>query len=274
MGDGGASPQADVSAGWVQDMTAKDAWRFQVAREARLGAQALEFMVDVAGLNDMAELAAGLRSVLAGFGLTGAASGLVSGVKAGSANPFHFNDWPKDWVAYYTANKFQMIDPVPRWARNSGAPLTWSDLVCTLSPRDPGHRVFEASRKFGFLEGMVVPMRSSDNRLGVVSFGGPRGQISPADQAVLAAIARAAFEAAERIETKGYAGRPAAILSAREIECLAILVRGHSDQQLAKLLGLSIPTVRFHLANARDKLGAKSRTHLAALAVAQGYVCL
>jgi DNA-binding CsgD family transcriptional regulator len=206
--------------------------------------------------------------------MTAAASGLVSGVKAGSANPFHFADWPKDWVAYYTDNKLMVIDPVLRWARNSGAPLTWSDLYCTLSPRDPGHRVFEASRRFGFSEGMVVPMRSSDNRLGVVSFGGPRGQISPADQALLAAVARCAFEAAERIETKGYVGRPAAILSAREIECLAILVRGHSDQQLAKLLGLSIPTVRFHLANARDKLGAKSRTHLAALAVAQGYVCL
>jgi len=245
-----------------------------VAHEAQFGGQVLEFLAEVRELNDMTELAAAFRSVLARHDITAAACGWVSGPKASSPNPFHFADWPQDWVAHYRQNNFIQIDPAPRWARNSGTPLSWSDLFDSLSARDPGRRIFEASKRFGLWEGMVIPTRSTDNQLGLVSFAGARGKIGPTEQSVLAAVARAAFDAAERLETKGYVGRPCAILSAREIECLAILVRGHSDQQLAKLLGLSIPTVRFHLANARDKLGAKSRTHLVALAVAQGYVCL
>jgi len=274
MSDGGGSPHSDVLASWAHTRGENRGLSLPTARDVQIGAHALAFVVQARTLNNMADLAAALRCALAHHDLVAAASGLVSGVKASSATPFHFADWPEDWVAHYMANSFLMIDPAPRWARNSGAPLTWSELFDRLSPRDPGHRVFEASKRFGLCEGMVVPMRSSDNRLGLVSFGGGRGAIDPTEQAVLAIIARAAFEAAERIETKGNLGRPAAILSAREIECLAILVRGHSDQQLANLLGLSTPTVRFHLANARDKLGATSRTHLAALAVAQGYICL
>jgi FixJ family two-component response regulator len=56
-------------------------------------------------------------------------------------------------------------------------------------------------------------------------------------------LARAAFEAAERIENAGDIGQPAPVLTAREIECLALLVRGHSDQAIGKALGLSLPTI-------------------------------
>jgi DNA-binding CsgD family transcriptional regulator len=121
---------------------------------------------------------------------------------------------------------------------------------------------------------MVVPARAADNALGLVSIGGARGPLDPAEQVMLAMVARTAFEAAERISATSAITRPAAILSAREIECLVLLVRGHTDQRIAKVLGLSEATARFHLANAREKSGAVSRTHLAALAVAQGWVAL
>ncbi len=51
-----------------------------------------------------------------------------------------------------------------------------------------------------------------------------------------------------------------------------LLVQGHSDRQIAKILGISKTTMRFHIGNAREKTGAVSRTHMAALAVTQGFV--
>jgi DNA-binding CsgD family transcriptional regulator len=57
-----------------------------------------------------------------------------------------------------------------------------------------------------------------------------------------------------------------------EMTCLALLVQGHSDAEIGKMLGVSAPTVRFHLGNARGKCGATSRTHMAVLAVLQGFV--
>jgi DNA-binding CsgD family transcriptional regulator len=223
---------------------------------------------------DMASLAGLVREAIAPLGMTAAASGLVSGSGATSANPFHFAEWPSDWAALYVAREFLLIDPIPRWARISGLAIPWSALFARLSSRDPGQAVVRAAADFGFNEGMAVPARAANNALGLVSFGGARGALDPVEQVTLAMVARTAFEAAERISGNSAITRPAAILTTREIECLVLLVRGHTDRQIAKLLGLSEATARFHLTNAREKSGAVSRTHLAALAVAQGWVAL
>jgi DNA-binding CsgD family transcriptional regulator len=53
----------------------------------------------------------------------------------------------------------------------------------------------------------------------------------------------------------------------RERDCIALLVRGLTDHEIATHLRISEPTVRFHLNNVRRKLGAVSRSHLAALAI-------
>jgi DNA-binding CsgD family transcriptional regulator len=58
--------------------------------------------------------------------------------------------------------------------------------------------------------------------------------------------------------------------SPRETDCLARLVRGLTDEEIAADLSITHATVRFHLDGARRKAGARSRTHLAALAVALG----
>jgi DNA-binding CsgD family transcriptional regulator len=58
--------------------------------------------------------------------------------------------------------------------------------------------------------------------------------------------------------------------SPREMDCVALLVRGYTDEEIATGLAITHATVRFHLDGARRKAGARSRTHLAALAVALG----
>ncbi|HEY1753304.1 MAG TPA: helix-turn-helix transcriptional regulator [Caulobacteraceae bacterium] len=64
--------------------------------------------------------------------------------------------------------------------------------------------------------------------------------------------------------------RPQPRFSPRELDCVRLLVRGFTDEQMAARLAISHATVRFHLDGARRKAAARSRTHLAALAVAQG----
>jgi DNA-binding CsgD family transcriptional regulator len=54
------------------------------------------------------------------------------------------------------------------------------------------------------------------------------------------------------------------------MDCLRLLVLGPTDQEIARELAITHATVRFHLESSRNKVGAKSRTHLAALAVALG----
>ena len=48
-------------------------------------------------------------------------------------------------------------------------------------------------------------------------------------------------------------------LSDRERDCLAFLADGRQDREIADLLGITETTVRFHVDNARRKLGARNR---------------
>jgi hypothetical protein len=90
-----------------------------VPGEAELAARAMAFAREVRGLNAMDDLAAAVDRAIRPLGLTAAASGLVSGPKAASPNPFHFHNWPENWLAHYVAEAFLLVDPIPRWARNS-----------------------------------------------------------------------------------------------------------------------------------------------------------
>jgi DNA-binding CsgD family transcriptional regulator len=243
-----------------------------LSEESGLGAVAFEFAVQSQTMASIPELTAALQAAVLPLEVTAAASGFISGPRAASLQPFHFTNWPEAWVKTYVENAFLLADPLPRWARASGRALTWSALFRLLPARDAGRRVIEAASAFGFAEGMAIPMRADDNSLGLVSFGSLRPVITPAEQVFLTIIGRAAFEAAERIERGGEIGRVAAIMTEREIECLGLLVHGHSDREIGRILGVSEATARFHIGNAREKSGAVSRTHMAALATTQGYV--
>jgi DNA-binding CsgD family transcriptional regulator len=59
-----------------------------------------------------------------------------------------------------------------------------------------------------------------------------------------------------------------------KVALLKFLVHGHSDREIASLNAITEATVRFHLKNARKKIGAVSRTHLAAKVLALGFVAL
>jgi PAS domain S-box-containing protein len=61
-------------------------------------------------------------------------------------------------------------------------------------------------------------------------------------------------------------------LSPREREVLTALALGRTGAQVAQALELSPETVRTHIRNAMEKLGASTRTHAIALAIASGEI--
>ena len=57
-------------------------------------------------------------------------------------------------------------------------------------------------------------------------------------------------------------------LSAREREVVRLVAHGHTGPEIADELGIAHDTVRSHVRNAMDKLGARSRAHLVAKTMA------
>lgn len=62
------------------------------------------------------------------------------------------------------------------------------------------------------------------------------------------------------------------VLSPREREILGLLSKGLSGEEAAKQLFLSSETVRTHVRNAMNKLGATTRVHAVALALQRGEI--
>jgi DNA-binding response OmpR family regulator len=61
-------------------------------------------------------------------------------------------------------------------------------------------------------------------------------------------------------------------LNDREAEVLTWAARGRTSAQIADFLGLSKRTIDFHLDNAREKLGAQTRTEAVVKAAAVGFI--
>ena len=61
-------------------------------------------------------------------------------------------------------------------------------------------------------------------------------------------------------------------LTERELEVVAGIARGLTNQAIAENLAISLETVKTHVVNAKDKLGAADRTQLAVMALLYGLI--
>ena len=64
------------------------------------------------------------------------------------------------------------------------------------------------------------------------------------------------------------------ILTPRELEVLALLAQGDSNKAIARRLGISVHTVKFHIGSLLDKLEAVGRTDALAHAARLGIINL
>lgn len=110
--------------------------------------------------------------------------------------------------------------------------------------------------------GMVV----TANRVVIVSRPEVRGRVKAADYLFMTA------SRLTRGSDPGIPGPPDRPLSAREREILGRLADGLSGAQIAKELVLSPETVRTHVRNAMEKLGASTRSQAVAIALGSGQI--
>jgi DNA-binding NarL/FixJ family response regulator len=100
-------------------------------------------------------------------------------------------------------------------------------------------------------------------------------------------VVAAGFTIADAREPHGFSGRapqhdePKAVtedgditLSARESEVMALLAHGASNKLIARELGISVHTAKFHVASVLAKLGARNRSDAVAIGMRRGLILL
>jgi DNA-binding response OmpR family regulator len=102
----------------------------------------------------------------------------------------------------------------------------------------------------------LTALTDRDNELKGRQLGADDYVTKPIDFEMLAAIIAARLAGVARMDVW-----PTTIaLNEREVEVLTWAARGKTSAEIAKILGLTKRTVDFHIDNAREKLGAATRT--------------
>jgi two-component system, NarL family, nitrate/nitrite response regulator NarL len=94
---------------------------------------------------------------------------------------------------------------------------------------------------------------------------------SPADQATTGRWAEG-FDPAGSEEEEETEDEESVTLTAREREVLALLAAGASNKAIARSLGVSVHTAKFHVASLTEKLGASGRLEAVAIALRTGLI--
>ena len=145
--------------------------------------------------------------------------------------------------------------PVAIRARANPEPFLLSDLKRATAISDEVWWTMLPAHLRG-LEVYQVPVYDGDGLKWFVACGGPSPDLSWRVRSILSTAAHAAYARwRELVEAK----TPNSPLTPREAECLRFVSVGKSDEEIGSMLGISPRTVRFHVGNAKAKLGVSTR---------------
>lgn len=114
-------------------------------------------------------------------------------------------------------------------------------------------------------DGLVVPIRSHDLE-GLVVVLGQAPDTSAIARSALHLLAYCAFQRAIALDNQPKR-KESGILSPREVECLRWAAAGKTDTEIGVILSISARTTRFHIENAKKKLGVATRIQAVAEAL-------
>ena len=194
---------------------------------------------------------------------------------------------PADWLRYYMDAGYREIDPAPRWARTQRTPF----FMCF----DPAHPTFafegtlrqmtEEMQELDVRGAYMVPMEPAPGEtVAVAGFyccetGESFDRWIEAHQEALQVLASAAHSRIGQLLRDDLRALQAAAVKAshpelteREREVLSRVAKGARMDRISEAMGISARTVEFHAANARKKLGARTREQAVAIALVNGLI--
>jgi len=105
-------------------------------------------------------------------------------------------------------------------------------------------------------DGFIIPVYEKDDLAWYTAFSGRETDLGPRAQTLLGAAVYAGYELFQELLD---ATAPRSPLTQREAECLRWVSDGKTDIEVGIILEISPRTVRFHINNAKTKLGVATR---------------
>lgn len=181
-------------------------------------------------------------------------AGYHAALRVGFAFPVQeANTFPSSWVQHYARYGLMINDPAVRWAYDHRGVIRWSDLL-----EDDKNAVLASASVFGMNFGAVLSHYEPE--------------VAPERSYVLLAHRSREFSNSELdnlfdhlCQCHEQAVPPR--LTKAELEALGLIKEGFRIKEISHLLGVSDSAIKVRLSSARRKLGARTVTHAAGLAV-------
>lgn len=187
--------------------------------------------------------------------------------------------WPKGWPELYVKRKYAAVDPIIRYLGHSQRGYRWREAMEAFledSHYKRMERMMVDARRFGLEDGYVFPVHGRRGLVGVLTVAGRPVELSPSQMAMMDALSKKAFwELLEALDPDAHErlSRPVSVpLTRREMETLEYLGYGMTSNEMGATLGLSAHTVDWYMNGIQDKLNAKNRHHVVAIAFRLGLI--
>ena len=179
-----------------------------------------------------------------------------------------------EWMGLYLREQFMLVDPIVQGILNGRRFVSRadaaqdSDLFARRDASGPTlDRFLEAAQDYGrlgcgFASGVVF-----NSRIALCSMIAPPDRRDQRAPMVLRALRPMLHQALMRVLLPEPVFQN---LSDREVAILECLASGQGDAQIADTMAISASTVRFHLGNVFEKLGARNRCHAVAIGFQSG----
>jgi len=153
------------------------------------------------------------------------------------------------------------VRPIRRLAMRATRSFLVSEHRERMMASDGSRRWLETFTAItGGMDMLVIPVRREGAHVGIGQMCGPPALFDDAAIAALSAATNAAFNRRARLLIEGGAREPARpTLTPRQRRILDCIAEGMSEADIAERLGISRRTVRFHVDDARGRLGVMTR---------------
>ncbi|WP_345781458.1 autoinducer binding domain-containing protein [uncultured Hoeflea sp.] len=229
--------------------------------------------------SDADTLRAQISDVIAALGFDFFTLVRQPGPESDAADIVLAGQWPKGWPELYVKRKYATIDPTVRYLGHCQSGFRWREALAAFA-NDPHRKRMERmmvdARRHRLEDGYLFPVHGRRGLVGVLTVAGRVVDLSPSEMALMDALAKRAFwdllEARDP-QTHERLSRPVVLqMTNRERETLECLGYGMTSNEMGATLGLSAHTVDWYMNGIQDKLKAKNRHHVVAIAFRLGLI--
>lgn len=190
--------------------------------------------------------------------------------------------WVDPGLAYWKDRAFALRAGIIRVVRVCGEPFcyhggkmhSWREVRALQAVNrkiDP-----EAYGSYGVLGAIIAPIHSPMGVIGAVVWATDNEAVDAAtifeDRGADLYMLALKFLSAYRDAALPSPDPEMVEFTRREIQCLKWAAAGKTDAEIATIMSVSAPTIRFHLTNASRKLGVSGRSQTIRLATTLGYI--